>query len=163
MMIIWQALFTLLLIVVSAVAAAVVSSAVARYGKRRGLAPARCKATVKLLNGLILFIALIVLLFIWGIDLKNFGIFLSSILGLVAIGFFAVWSILSNILAGLFLFMSDTFRLEDKITVLPDDISGTVKEIKLVFVVLEDDNGDVLHVPNNVLIQKVIKRKNRGS
>ncbi|MFO7821061.1 MAG: mechanosensitive ion channel [Lentisphaeria bacterium] len=99
---------------------------------------------------------------IWGVDIKNFGVFLSSVLGLVAIGFFAVWSILSNVLAGFFLFISDAFRIDDVITLLPEDISGTVKENKLMFVVLEDDSGDTLHVPNNLLIQKVIKRRGKN-
>ncbi len=51
-------------------------------------------------------------------------------IGLTAIGFFAVWSILSNILAGIILF----------------------------FVTLTGDGGDEYNIPSNVLMRKIVKR-----
>lgn len=132
------------------------------FATRRELSFGRSRLMINTLRVCVLFCLLIGLLAVWGVDVKNVGLFLSSILGLVAIGFFAVWSILSNIVAGVFLFLSSPFKIDDEITVLPDDFRGRVIDMRLLFVVLRDDNGDVLHIPNNLLFQKVIKRIGGG-
>lgn len=161
MTLLWQALASVILVVAWIVAMAVIGAAITHYGKKKGISAARYRLASKIISGFLLFAAAITLLLVWGIDMRNFGVLMSSVVGLVAIGFFAVWSILSNILSGLFLFISDAFRMEDTITILPENISGKVVDIKLMFVVLQDAEENVLHVPNNVLIQKVIKRAKR--
>ena len=65
---------------------------------------------------------------------------------------------LSNVVAGLFLFLSDPFRIDDEIVVLPEEIQGVVKDVKVLFVVLEDNEGNVVHIPSNLLFQKMIKK-----
>ena len=154
---VWKILITIALIIGLAVLTILSNGAIKRFAERREIKLYRWRAAQKIVNGLLLFLAVIVVLALWGLDFKNVGVILSSVLGLVAIGFVAVWSILSNVLAGFFMFLSDAFRLEDRITILPDEISGTVYQMKLMFVVLKDDNGDLLHVPNNVMIQKIVK------
>lgn len=118
----------------------------------------RTNFVYKILKVSLLILAAIVVISIWDLDPENLWVFVGSVLGIIAIGFFAVWSILSNVVAGFFLFFSNVFKLTDRITVIPDDISGTVIDLKLLFVVLQDENGDTIHIPNNLLMQKIIKR-----
>jgi small-conductance mechanosensitive channel len=105
---------------------------------------------------LLLFVFL--LISIWGINIKNLWVFITGAIGVVAIGFFAVWSMLSNIVAGFLLIVSDTFSIGDEIEIIPDGISGKVVEIKSMFVVLKQPGGDIIHVPNNLLFQRIIKK-----
>ena len=111
----------------------------------------------------LLFLGAFALISIWGVEVKNVWVFVTSVVGIVAIGFFAVWSMLSNIVAGLFLFVADPFRIDDEIVILPEGIQDIVIDLKLMFVVLEDGNGNTLHIPNNLLFQRVVKKIKRQS
>ena len=136
----------------------VARSAINRFAGARQLKESRTRLAHKVSRTSLLSLGAFVALSIWGVDVKNLWIFVTSVVGIVAIGFFAVWSILSNIIAGFILLVSDAFRIGDTITILPDGIQGRVTESKLMFVVLEDSNGDIYHIPNNLLFQKYIKK-----
>ena len=98
------------------------------------------------------------LVIIWGVDTSNLWLFATTVLGVIAIGFFAMWSMLSNVIAAVFIFTSNTFRIDDEIIILPDEIQGVVIDIKTFFVVLEDKDGNTLHIPNNLFFQKITKK-----
>ena len=55
---------------------------------------------------------------IWGIEKEKLVLFISSVLTILGIAFFAQWSILSNITAGLILFFSHPLKLGDYIKIL---------------------------------------------
>ena len=135
-----------------------VKSAINKFSKIKHLNEIRVRLTHKLTKAFFFFLGAFVAISIWGIDVKNLWIFVTSIIGIIAIGFFAVWSILSNIIAGFILLLTDAFRVGDTITILPEGIQGRVVELKLMFIVLEDSNGDIVHIPNNLLFQKFIKK-----
>ena len=104
----------------------------------------------------LLFLLLLVL--VWGINIKNLWLFITGVFGIVAIGFFAVWSILSNVIAGFLILISDIFHIGDRIEILPDNKKGKLIDFKLLFIVLEDEDKNIFHVPNNLLFQKYIKK-----
>lgn len=132
--------------------------AVRKMVKRNSIKESEGKLVLKIMRSFLGLLALLIIVSIWGIDVKNIWVFLTSVIGIVAIGFFAVWSILSNVVAGFLLFISNPFNIEDTITILPDDIKGKVVDLKLMFVVLQDDEGAIMHIPNNLLFQKVVKK-----
>lgn len=96
------------------------------------------------------------LLVIWGINIANMWVVITSMIGIVAIGFVAVWSILSNIVAGLILLTSKHVRIGDEITIDPEKAKGTVKDVGTMFTVLEKKNGDSIMVPNNLIFQRMV-------
>ncbi len=159
---IWRLSATGGTLVVYVVIALACRFAVHNYAGRKALNETRERFAKKIVNYLLFSLMILALIVIWGVE-ENVGLFVSSVIGLIAIGFFAVWSILSNIVAGFFLFFSDPFRVGDQVVILPENISGKAIDIKLLFVVLEDEDGSILHVPNNLLFQKVIKRRGRTS
>ena len=105
--------------------------------------------------------ALVAIVLMWGVSIENVWVSIAGILGLVAIGFFAVWSILSNIFAGIVLFFNRPFKIEDTIELLPDGIKGRVKDINGFFVLLEDEDGHTITIPNNLVFQKIVKNLGR--
>lgn len=132
--------------------------AIDRYIRKTNIRHKRALAVHKLKTVILYFIGAVIILYIWGIDLENVWIFLTGFIGLVAIGFFAVWSILSNIFAGVILFFSQTVRIQDTIEIIPDNVKGTVKDINLFFLTLTDENGNDITIPSNMIFQKMIKK-----
>ncbi len=49
------------------------------------------------------------------------------------------------------------FQIGDKITILPENISGKVKEINLFFTKITNENGDVTNITNTTVMGKIVK------
>lgn len=116
----------------------------------------------------ILVLVIVTCLQIVGIPVTVIWASVSAVLMLVAVGFVAVWSILSNASCALFLVMFAPFRIGDEIEIVepsssdPDKpgLRGRVKDISFLYTTLEENNGDrvtLVRVPNNQFFQKAIR------
>ncbi|MEQ8667784.1 MAG: mechanosensitive ion channel [Pirellulales bacterium] len=65
----------------------------------------------------------------------------TGVFALVAIGFVAVWSVLSNTLCSLILMAVRPFRVGDTISFPPDDYRGKVVNFNMIFTTLETGDG----------------------
>ncbi|MFC1552860.1 mechanosensitive ion channel domain-containing protein [Candidatus Latescibacterota bacterium] len=100
---------------------------------------------------------IIILVFIWGININNMWVSLTGFVAMIAVAFFAVWSLLGNILAGLILFFTSPFKIDDTIEIMPDEIKGKVLAINSFYTLLIDDDENYINIPNSLLFQKYIK------
>lgn len=118
----------------------------------------RRKITMKLINILISVMALVVIAAIWGVNQSDLLLYISSFLTVLGIALFAQWSILSNITAGLIIFLNHPLRLGDRIRVMDKDynIEGRVEDITYFFLHIRMDNGEKITIPNSVVLQKTI-------
>lgn len=91
--------------------------------------------------------------------LNNAWATVTAVLGLVAIGFVAVWSVLSNILCALVLLLARAYRIGDHIEFPTDGIDGVVVDFNVIFTVLKDSEGALIQIPNNLFLQKPIRRR----
>ena len=105
------------------------------------------------------FMAIIII--IWGIKGEDIIIFTSSILTVVGVGFFAQWSVLSNITSGIILFFSGNLKIGDEIVIMDKDypIEGRIDTIGIFFTEITTVNNGRVSIPNVVLMQKVISYK----
>lgn len=73
--------------------------------------------------------------------------------------FFAQWSILSNITSSLILFFNHPLKIGDEIEILDKDfaIEGKVEDISFFFMHVRTVNGDLVTIPNNLVLQKMIR------
>ena len=147
--------------IVAAIGALVIerllSAKISDLGEKKKL-PSTHVHAVKLIARWIIVIALILLeATIFGISVGRLWIVISSIAAMIIIGFVALWSILGNILAAIVLMIWRPFRIGDRITILPENISGQAKEINLFFTKLENEEGETISVPNTQIMQKFIK------
>lgn len=129
-----------------------------RIDKRIHFALQRKKIIYKIVH-LFIFILLIVgMIAIWGVDPQQLFLFLTSILTILAIGFVAQWSILSNITASLILFFNHPIHIGGWIKIVDKDlpIEGTVENITLFFMYIRTAEGELLSVPCNMVLQKTI-------
>jgi small-conductance mechanosensitive channel len=91
----------------------------------------------------------------------------STLLGLLAVGFVAFWSVLSNIVCGLVLFFAKPFRIGDQIEIFDPGagaekrgVEGTVKDLTLFYLVLESEsNGrkELAFIPHNLVMQRGVR------
>lgn len=97
--------------------------------------------------------------------LQQFGLMenawatLTAVLAMVAIGFVAVWSVLSNTLCSIILMIVRPFNVGDTIEIPADALRGKVVDFSLIFTTLRDEDGSLLQVPNNTFFQKPIRRE----
>lgn len=130
----------------------------------RFLQKSRGKVAKKAINFTFIIILVIVLLIIWGVDQAVLAFYVGSVLTIVGVAFFAQWSILSNITSSIIIFFNHPVKLDDTITIMEGkeyEIEGRVSDIGLFFVTLKTKENEEITLPNNVFIQKLIKKKNQ--
>ncbi len=110
-------------------------------------------------RGVLTIIVGLLVVAIAGFEVKSLWALLATFLGLVAIGFVAVWSILSNILATLIILIWRPFNVGERITVLPEGLEGQVIDINFMYTTLKSDGGSKVAIPNNFFAQKFVRRQ----
>lgn len=105
----------------------------------------------------------VLILVVWGVDQTELAVFVGSVLTVIGIALFAQWSILSNITSSIIIFFNSSIKLDDTITIMDKDyeVEGRVSDIGLFFVTLKTPEGDQIFLPNNVFIQKMIKKAHK--
>ena len=146
------------IVVLVALVLVLLKGVIVRFVRVRQMHRLRGRFVYRMARVLTVVFAAFVLAYVWGFDPENLWVLITGFLGLVAIGFFAVWSLLSNVIAGLFLFLSDPFKINDEIEVPDGELAGKVLDIRPLFVVLEEAGGHTLYVPNSLLFQKPFRR-----
>jgi len=101
---------------------------------------------------------LLTLITIWGVDPHNVFVALSSIFAIIGVAFFAQWSVLSNITAGIILFFTSPFRVGDYIRILDKDIplEARIEDIYSFYTHLRTKDGCLHIFPNTLMLQKGI-------
>jgi len=107
-------------------------SLVNRFGQRAHFPKARVQLVKKYIDFLLATLVSVVIVSIWGVKPDQIFLFISSILTVIGVAFFAQWSILSNVTAGIIIFFSFPFKIGDKIRILDKEcpIEAEIKEQK---------------------------------
>lgn len=156
--ILFKFILTALVVILFITARWLLRKTINRLGRKYHHEPNRTAATKRILVLSLYAITIVILVILWGGNLNNLWISLGSILGVIAIGFFAIWSILSNIVAGIIIYSINPFKITDTITLVEKEVTGKVKDIGLIYTTLEDEDG-IFTVPNNIFFQQIVKVK----
>lgn len=127
-----------------------------KYSKKYDRAKHRTKRLVRYANFTSISITLIGLGIIWGGQFEDLGLILSSVFAVIGIGFFAQWSILSNITSGVIMFFTFPYKLGDYIKIHDKDFpcEGIIDEIKLFHTIIKTEDNEVITYPNSMMLQK---------
>jgi len=125
----------------------------------RSIEANRRKVILNLIYFSIYILAFVFLGIIWGVNMNQLTLFVSSVLAVVGVGFFAQWSILSNLTSSVILFFNHPVRIGDRIRILDKDfeLTGEVTDISGFFFFITTDKGEHITMPNNLVIQKGIE------
>jgi small-conductance mechanosensitive channel len=124
--------------------------------KKAPLQIVRKQLITKAIHLILTITAFVVLSGIWGFEQNEIATFVSTILTVLGIAFFAQWSLLSNITSSIILFFNHPLKLGDTIKVLDKDyqIEGEVIELAYFFVHIKTPIGELVTIPNSILLQK---------
>jgi small-conductance mechanosensitive channel len=136
-------------------------SAISRSLKKFKFTAQRRRIIVKLINFVVFVFGAITVAAIWGIKQSELFIFLSSVVTVIGIAFFAQWSLLSNITSALILFFNHPIKIGDRIEIHDKEypICGIVKDIGYYFVRIENTANETITVPNSLFLQKMVTVK----
>lgn len=150
---------TFIVIVILVVFIQLTKRALRRFTIIKSIEPNRKKMILNFCYLLFYLIVSAVLAVIWGVDVKQFTIFVSSILAVLGVAFVAQWSILSNLTASVILFFYHPLRIGDRIRILDKDFdwTGEVKDITGFYLFIKTDRGERITLPNSLVIQKGIQ------
>jgi small-conductance mechanosensitive channel len=121
---------------------------------RQEIEPAR-----RLAAWIVYIAALAFILQAFGLNIGGmWGVF-SAIFAMVAIGFVAMWSVLSNTLCTLIILIFRPFAVGDEIEFPGEPVKGRVIDLNFIYTTLEVEENVVIQVPNNLFFQKVLRRR----
>lgn len=107
-------------------------------------------------------VAGILILSVFGFQIGGIWAMLSTILGLVAIGFVAVWSLISHTTATTLILFLRPFQIGDDLEFPGEPVRGRAVDINFFFTTLVDHEGTLHQIPNNLFFQKTLKRRKNG-
>jgi small-conductance mechanosensitive channel len=121
----------------------------------------RKQITHRIINLFLTIFVVTVLAAIWNIHRDQLIVFMTSVVTVLGIAFFAQWSILSNITSSLILFFNHPMKIGQRIRVVDKeyDISGELIDISFFFLYIKNDDGELITIPNTIVLQKTIVTK----
>lgn len=107
-------------------------------------------------------LAFVLILSVFGFQIGGLWAVLSTVFGLVAIGFVAVWSIISHTSATMLILFLQPFQMGDDLEFPGEPVRGRAVDINFFFTTLIDHEGRLFQIPNNLFFQKTVKRRKNG-
>lgn len=155
----FKILWTIAIIVTAFFTRLFITQSLKKIQLKFGFQQVRIVVTNKIISILIYVSTIVIVAFTWGVDEEQLLIYVSSFLTILGIAFFAQWSILSNITAGIILFINYPVKIGDTITILEKDnnITGEIRDIGAFFITLRTPDKELITMPNSVILQKNIK------
>ncbi len=135
-----------------------------RVGRTSEINHIRTRLVIRYVSYVFWVIAVVTLILIWGVNIREIGLIISSFFAVLGVALFATWSVLSNITSGIILFLYFPYKIGDRIRILDKEFPEEVIiiDIHVFNLNLLKDNGELLIYPNNLLLQKgvvLVKRK----
>ena len=156
-----QLLLTFGLLIVTVIIKLVSRKSVNRFLNRFDFDTKRKRIVHRIINLFLFIFVTVSLISIWNIDQKDLIVFLTSVVTVLGIAFFAQWSILSNITSSLILFFNHPLKIGQNIRVLDKeyDVEGKLIDISFFFMYIRNEEGYLITIPTSVALQKTMVTK----
>ena len=156
-----QLLLTFGLLIIAVIIKLVSRKSVNRFLNRFDFDTKRKRIVHRIINLFLFIFVTVSLISIWNIDQKDLIVFLTSVVTVLGIAFFAQWSILSNITSSLILFFNHPLKIGQNIRVLDKeyDIEGKLIDISFFFMYIRNEEGYLITIPTSVALQKTMVTK----
>lgn len=155
----FKILWSVIVIVFAFFTRLLVTKSLKKIQLKFGFQKVRIIVTNKIITIMVYISMIVIVALIWGVDEEQLLIYVSSFLTILGIAFFAQWSILSNITAGIILYINYPVKIGDSITILEKDnnITGEIRDIGAFFITLRTPNKELITLPNSIILQKNIR------
>lgn len=154
-----QLIYTAILVGIVIVIIFLTKKAIRNFSFVRAIEVNRRKVIFYLSYFFIYLVAGAALAVIWGFEFRQIILGLSSVLAVLGVGFFAQWSILSNLTSSAILFFNHPIRIGDRIRIIDKDYdyTGIIKDISGFFLFMRTDEGKNVTIPTSLIMQKGIE------
>ena len=168
---IWIGVQILLILLAGYLAQRFVAKGLTRLGERYPVPPQLLMPLRGGLRWLIMGSALIFVLERLGVSATVLWTALSGFVAVAAIAFFAMWSVLSNLLCAVLIFTVGPFRIGDVVELLDTldkpGVKGRVVAINLLYTTLIEpaeagSGSSMVQVPNSLFFQRSVRRWREG-
>ncbi len=129
-----------------------------RYAEKMGKPMARVRQ-VRYIIAVILNITFVLVIgLIWSVEPHKLFVTLSTVLAFLGVAMFAQWSVLSNITAGIIIFFTAPYHIGNTIRIIDKDVplEATIERIGTFYVHIRTSEGELVVLPNNLFLQKVV-------
>lgn len=156
-----QIILSVVVIILLPVSRYVIRKIVSKYGRLIQIQEARIGQVKRLISIILNVIFLFTIAIVWGVKPGNLVLGLSSVFAIIGVAMFAQWSMLSNITAGLIMFFTAPFRIGDRIHIIDKDIPivATIEVIHAFYTHIRTDENELIVIPNNLFLQKIVSIK----
>lgn len=153
-----QLIYTAVTILVLGVLQIILKKAAQRVGHKSEIHITRTRLMFKYINILITLIAAFLLALAWGVGPGDLALLFSSVFAVIGVALFAIWSMLSNITAGIILFFSFPYKIGSRIKIHDKDlpVEAVIEDIKAFHLHLRTLDGELITYPNNLILQKAV-------
>ena len=153
-----QIIETLILIGVIILVKIIANKAVGRILNRQDFDLQRKRISLKIINLFIILTTGLILAGIWNINQAELMVFITSVITILGIAFFAQWSILANITSSLILLFYHPLKIVEEIEVLDKEFSvkGKLEDISFFFMHIRTEEGELITIPNSLALQKML-------
>jgi small-conductance mechanosensitive channel len=114
-------------------------------------------SAARLVTGVLWLITAMLILSLWGVSVSGLWTLLVSAAAVIGVGFLAVWTMISNITASFFITVWRPFHLGHTVELLPENLKGRVVDRNMMYTIIREEGGALLHVPNNFFFQKIFR------
>ena len=154
-----QVIYAGVIVAVVMALSAVLGRGVNRLEEKRKIPPFLVLPLRVFLKWGIFVVALLLVLHNFGVQIGGIWALISTVLAMIAIGFVAVWSMLSNFSATLLILILRPFEIGDHIEFVGEPVKGKVRKLGIAYTTLQEAGDTTLQIPNNIFFQRVLRRK----
>ena len=151
-----QIIQTLVLIGILIFFRIVITYFVKRFSQRKNKVAKRANLIMKYVDFALIVLTSPIAFYIWSLEAKDLGVVASSVFAIIGVGFFAQWSVLSNMTSGVIIFFTLPYKIGDKVKIHYKDfpIIAVIEDIKAFHINLITEDGGLHTYPNSLLLQK---------
>lgn len=149
----------LLVLVGAAIVQFILNRGLSLLAARTHLEPNDLLPLKKVLKSVLYLVTAILILTVFGVNLGGLWAIMSTILAMVAIGFVAVWSLLSNVSSTVIILLFRPFAIGDELEFAGEPVKGKVVDLNFLYTTLRETDGTLIQIPNNLFFQKSVKRR----
>ncbi len=151
-----QIIQTLVLIGILIFFRIVITYFVKRFSQRKNKVAKRANLIMKYVDFALIVLTSPIAFYIWSLEAKDLGVVASSVFAIIGVGFFAQWSVLSNMTSGVIIFFTLPYKIGDKVKIHDKDfpIIAVIEDIKAFHINLITEDGGLHTYPNSLLLQK---------
>ncbi|WP_350286071.1 mechanosensitive ion channel domain-containing protein [uncultured Croceitalea sp.] len=151
-----ELLASLVAVVLFVVVRFIVIKTVRRIGRMSDINLVRTRLVSRYISFGLGLITIVSIVLVWGVNIREIGLIMSSVFAVIGVALFATWSILSNVTSGIILFFYFPYKIGDRIRIQDKDFpeEAVIVDIQAFNINLLKDNGELLTYPNNLLLQK---------